>query len=70
LAGQANKYLVKGQGFDAGTTMVCSRQGQVILSHITLKFHYFSEIMNFSRYDATKFINSVAALRESIFVQT
>ena len=28
-------------------------QGHVIFSHITLKFHYFSKIMKFSRYDAT-----------------
>jgi hypothetical protein len=28
------------------------QQGHVILSHITLKIHYFSKIMKFSRNDA------------------
>ena len=41
-------------------------QGHVILSHITLKFHYFSKIIKFSRNDATKFIDSVASLRRCV----
>jgi hypothetical protein len=43
-----------------------SPQGHVILSHITLKFHYFSKIMKFLRYDATKRINIVAAMRRCV----